>query len=68
MRFKKYISEANNGIDIIKVTVPLFIKLMEWARENAKSDLDVHKMTEAIVSKGGTLTSDEFETLLKDSK
>ena len=35
-------------IDIIKVDVPLFIRLLEYAREDAKDDEDLHRMTERL--------------------
>lgn len=66
MKFKTWVTEANKGEDIIKVTVPMFIKLMEWSREDAKSDLDVHNITERIVSKNGILCSSEFDDLIKN--
>jgi hypothetical protein len=33
-----------NPKDIIKLDVPLFIRLLEYAREDAKSDMDLHKV------------------------
>jgi len=58
-------NEANEGTDIIKITVPMFVRLLEWAREEAKNDMDIHKLTEKIVSKSGVLTSDDYAKLMK---
>jgi hypothetical protein len=55
MKFKTFISEANAGADVVKVTVPMFVRLLEWAREEAKNDMDIHKLTEKIVSKKGVI-------------
>ena len=38
-----------NDKDVIKVTVPLVIKLLEFAREEAESDLDLHFIAENLV-------------------
>jgi hypothetical protein len=39
-----------NPRDIITVDVPLFIRLLEYAREDAQSDMDLHDLTENIIS------------------
>lgn len=36
------------GIDGIYLDVPLFIRLLEFAREEAKDDVDLHVITENI--------------------
>ena len=59
-----------NPTDIITVDVPLFIRLLEFAREDAKTDMDLHKATENILamSEGGkTLTMDDYDGIIKDS-
>jgi len=59
-----------NPTDKIAVDVPLFIRLLEFAREDAKTDMDLHKVTENILamSEGGkTLTMDDYEGIVKDS-
>jgi hypothetical protein len=38
-----------NDKDVIKLTVPLVIKLLEFAREEAESDLDLHFIAENLV-------------------
>jgi hypothetical protein len=39
-----------NPKDVIKVDVPLFIRLLEYAREEAKTDMDLHDVSENIIS------------------
>jgi hypothetical protein len=36
-------------MDIIKLDVPLFIRLMELAREDVKQDADLHDVAEAVI-------------------
>jgi hypothetical protein len=38
-----------NDKDVIKLTVPLVIKLLEFAKEEAESDLDLHFIAENLV-------------------
>ena len=38
-----------NPTDIIAVNVPLFIRLLEWAREDAKTDMQLHVVAENAV-------------------
>jgi hypothetical protein len=38
-----------NDKDFIKLTVPLAIKLLEFAREKAESDLNLHFIAENLV-------------------
>ena len=59
-----------NPADKITVDVPLFIRLLEYAREDAKTDMDLHKITEnavALSETGKTLTMDQYDAIVKDS-
>ena len=38
-----------NKKDILMIDVPLFIRLLEYAREDAKTDMDLHNVTENII-------------------
>lgn len=40
---------AYNGLDVISVDVPLMLRLMEFAREDATSDKDLHFVAEHLV-------------------
>lgn len=58
-----------NPTDTITVDVPLFIRLLEYAREDAKTDMDLHKVTENILAlseEGSTLTMDQYDEIVKD--
>lgn len=55
-----------NPEDIIKMNVPLFVRLLEYAREEIKSDADLHKVVENIINHGGNvLKMSEYENLIK---
>ena len=68
---RKQVKEEENPIDTITMDVPLFIRMMEFSREDAKSDLDLHDVAEKAISlsnNGKTLTMSDYETMFGDSK
>ena len=38
-----------NPKDTIKLDVPLFIRLLEYAREDAKDDMELHRVAENVI-------------------
>jgi Holliday junction resolvasome RuvABC ATP-dependent DNA helicase subunit len=40
---------TNNDYDIARISIPLLIRLLEFAREDAKTDLDLHFLAENII-------------------
>jgi len=60
-----------NPKDIISVDVPLFIRLLEYAREDAQTDMDLHDVAENIISlsaSGKTLTMDDYSHIIGPQK
>jgi membrane protein required for beta-lactamase induction len=56
-----------NPSDKITLDVPLFIRLLEYAREDAKTDMDLHNVTEKAISAsetGKTLTMADYDSLV----
>ena len=56
-----------NPRDTITVDVPLFIRLLEYAREDAQTDMDLHDVAEKIISlaaSGKTLTMDDYSSIV----
>jgi hypothetical protein len=62
--------DANfNPTDSITVDVPLFIRLLEYAREDAKTDMDLHNVAEkalALSTTGETLTMAQYDEIVKN--
>ena len=61
--------EQFNPSDKITLDVPLFIRLLEYAREDAKTDMDLHKVAEnaiALSETGKTLTMGQYDAIVKD--
>lgn len=44
--FSKPLNEQEDVIDTITMDVPLFIRMLEYAREDAAADVDLHDVTE----------------------
>jgi len=56
-----------NQRDTITVDVPLFIRLLEYAKEDAQQDVDLHNVAEKIISlstSGKTLTMDDYTLIV----
>ena len=61
------IDVTNDAPDIIAVDVPLFIRLLEFAREDAGDDMDLHEVAERAieaVKMRGVLSMDDYDTLV----
>jgi ribosomal protein L24 len=61
------VTEAENPMDVISMDVPLFIRLMEYAREDAKTDMDLHDVAEMatkLSSSGNALGMKDYDTII----
>ena len=61
------VMEERNPEDIVTFDVPLFIRLLEFAREDATDDATLHKVTENIIAAcqdGQVLTMDDYDKLV----
>jgi hypothetical protein len=52
--------------DIVKLDVPLFIRLLELAREDVKQDADLHDVAEAVIklSQEGVATMADYDSIV----
>ena len=60
-------NKSNNPIDTITMDIPLFIRALEYAKEDAKTDMDLHSFTERSVElcrNGATLTMGNYNHLI----
>lgn len=66
---KETVNEEFNPADKIVMDVPLFIRLLEYAREDAKTDMDLHNVAEkalALSTTGETLTMAQYDEIVKN--
>lgn len=62
-----HLDESSNPTDSITLDVPLFIRMLEYAREDAKTDMDLHNVTENALKlsiEGKTLTMSDYDSIV----
>ena len=66
------INEADiNPVDTIELDVPLLLRMMEYAREDAKTDMDLHDVAEKMISLSKTgqgLSMKDYESIVGDEE
>jgi hypothetical protein len=58
---------TSNPTDTVTMDVPMLLRVMEFAREDAKTDLDLHDVAEKLVnlsSNGNTLTMKDYDQVV----
>ena len=68
---RKPMKEVSNPTDTIKMDVPLFIRMLEYAREDAKTDMDLHDTAEKAITlsaSGKVLTMADYSSIVSDMK
>lgn len=62
-KFKEFVNEATDKKDTVTFNIPLLIRMLELAREDIKSDMDLHRVTEKIINirKKGVLTMADYK-------
>jgi hypothetical protein len=62
---------TENPQDVVKVDIPLLIRLLEYAREDAQTDMDLHNVTEMLIklsTEGNVLTMDHYDQIVGDQR
>ena len=61
------VKESVDKKDTITVDIPLMIRILELARENVKTDVELHQIVERLISirNKGVLTMDDYERIAK---
>ena len=58
---------SNDPTDTVTVDIPLLIRLLEYAREDAKTDMDLHSVTEKLIAfskEHATLTMAQYDAIV----
>ena len=61
--FKQFVVEEADKKDTVTFDIPLLIRVLELAREDIKSDMDLHRVVERLIDmrSKGTLTMDDYD-------
>jgi hypothetical protein len=67
--FESPINEAKeeDKVDTITMDIPLFLRMLEYSREDASQDMDLHDVTEKAISLGkerGILQMDDYNEII----
>jgi hypothetical protein len=60
-------AKSEDKVDTITMDVPLFLRMLEYSREDASQDMDLHDVTEKAISLGkerGILQMDDYEEIV----
>jgi hypothetical protein len=60
-------AEKEDAIDTITMDVPLFLRILEYSREDAQKDIDLHDVTDKAISLGkerGILSMEDYEEIV----
>lgn len=59
--------EETEGVDSVTLDIPLFIRLMEFAREDAQDDMVLHQIAEKLIGmaeEGQSLSMSDYENIV----
>jgi len=60
-------AKSEDAVDTITMDIPLFLRMLEYSREDASQDMDLHDVTEKANTLGkerGTLTMDDYDAIV----
>jgi hypothetical protein len=60
-------AKSEDKVDTITMDIPLFLRMLEYSREDASQDMDLHDVTEkanALGKERGTLTMDDYDAIV----
>ena len=68
MKLAKILLEETNPEDVVRLDIPLFIRLLEYVREDAQADVDLHYLADNAIrlsAEGETLNMDHYDQIIK---
>lgn len=64
-------TEVNDSIDSVRMDVPLLIRLLEYAKEDAETDMDLHNVADKLIEfskEYDVLTMDQYDAIVGEQK
>jgi hypothetical protein len=62
---------AENPQDVVTMDIPLLIRLLEYSREDAKTDMDLHNVTEMLIklsTTGNVLSMAHYDRIVNNQR
>jgi hypothetical protein len=59
--------EESDKVDVVTLDIPLLLRVLEYAKEDAKTDMDLHHLTDNLIKlskKNDVLTMKHYEDLV----
>lgn len=69
--YRKAFGEEANPTDKISMDIPLFLRMLEYAKEDAKTDMDLHQVTARaieLMQQHDYLCMDNYDTIVNNSE
>lgn len=66
LKKRKTLKEQEDPVDTITMDIPLFLRMLEYSREDASQDMDLHDVTEkanALGKEKGILSMEDYEAI-----
>jgi hypothetical protein len=60
----EFSEDVDGGVDTLTMGIPLFIRMLEYAREEAQTDADLHHVTKKMMDMGGNVTMDDYDEIM----
>ncbi len=59
-----------DSVDTVTMDIPLLLRMMEYAREDAQEDMDLHDVAERMIelSKDGPLSMDDYDSIVSGAE
>lgn len=64
------LEKPKDKVDTVTVDIPLLLRLLEYAKEDAKTDMDLHNVTEKLISlskEHDVLSMDQYDSIVQRS-
>jgi hypothetical protein len=68
---RKPVNDEKNPIDTVRMDIPLLIRVMEFAKEDAKTDMDLHVAAENMIElskKDRVLNMDDYNNIVSPNE
>lgn len=63
------VASTEDAVDTVTLDVPLLLRMLEYAKEDAKTDMDLHDVTERMIelAKQGTLSMQHYDNIVSQA-